>query len=302
MRVGNHDDRPRRLPLLPACRQQCTNGRCWGCQGFEWQLLKCPVVASNGEPFCNVNTLGVGGQPWRGAGWANQWPLALFCHTHTPQAPLASLPQRSINLFAGLNIAQDLLKAKFCTPAKFSPPRPQGHVFFGPGLSIQITTGSVIINETELLLNKAPAYNKTLPAVNIVATPAEFVSKTSGRPSVVSNFCRFQRSFGNQTTRVLAVFDGNTTSTGKGLDRQAVITTVITEVTRLQRPDVVEEQLIIGFLRANKLLVPFARLVPANNNTTASTPSPGPAPSTRSPALPASQFSTFERLAPSLSF
>lgn len=215
------------------------------------------------------------------------------------QAPLTSLPQIPVNPFAAANIAVDLLKARFCTPSKFSPPRSQGHVFLGPGLSLQITTGSVIINASEILLNKSPAYNKTLPAINVVATPAEFLSKTSGRASVSTNFCRLQRNFGQQTTRVLAVFDGDTSSSGRGLDRQAVITTIVTEVSRLQRANIVEEQLIIGFLRANKLLVPFARVV---SNATNLAPAPAPAPSTRSPALPFAQFSTFERLAPSLSF
>lgn len=214
------------------------------------------------------------------------------------QAPLTSLPQTSVNVFGAINIAADALKARFCTPAKFTPPRAQSHVVVGPGLSIQITTGSTIINETELFINKAPAFNKTLPAVNVVATPAEFLSKMSGRATVSTSFCRLQRNFGTQTTNVLAVFDGNTTATGRGLDRQAVITTIITEVSRLSQPDVVEQQIIIFFLRANRLLLPFTSLMPAN---TSATPAPSPAPSpTRSPAIPFTQFSTFERLAPSL--
>ncbi len=233
-----------------------------------------------------------------------------YIHLYTPhtrtntQAPLQSLPQiRVQNIFAAANLASDLVRAKFCTPAKFTPPRAQPHVFFGPGVSIQITTGSVSINETEFLLNKAPAFNKTLPSVNVLVTPAEFLSKTTGRASVITRFCRLQRNFGQQTTKVLRVFDGANNYTGSGLNRQAIINTVVLQISRMQRADIVEEELFIGFLRLNKLLLPFASVVQSVRTGGVPAPAPAsPAPSARSPALPTSLLSTFERLAPSLIF
>lgn len=209
------------------------------------------------------------------------------------------------NIFAASQFAADLLRARFCTPARFTPPRQQPHVFFGPGVSIRVTTGSIAIDEKELLLNKAPAFNKTLPTVDILITPAELLSKTAGRAQVTTRFCRIQRNFGQQTTTVLRVFDGANNFTGSGMDRQAIINTVVLEVSKMQRADVVEDELFVGFLRANKLLLPFVTVLEERRGLAggARAPSaPAPPPAARSPALPTTLLSTFERLAPSLAF
>lgn len=101
------------------------------------------------------------------------------------------------------------ISAKYCTEAVYVPKTKEPAEFTGPGFSITFLTGECSIDEKALLFDKTKTIDCLKPSVVYEKTPATFVAKYKASPEFYGKECKVTKSFGEEITKVLYVFDGS---------------------------------------------------------------------------------------------
>lgn len=130
---------------------------------------------------------------------------------------LTSIKTAASTAATNLQDGLEAFDSKYCSAAVFEAPATHPARFTGPSFTLEFATGNCTFNETAFVESGEKRLDCFEPSITYTKTPSNFTSKYISGASFTSKSCLVGKTFGEETTQVLAVFDGTTEVTKDGI-------------------------------------------------------------------------------------
>lgn len=130
---------------------------------------------------------------------------------------LTSLKSAASNAAESITEGLEAFDSRYCSAASFEAPASHPARFTGPSFTLEFSTGNCTFNETAFVHEGEKRLDCFEPSITYVKTPSNFTSKYVSGAAFASKSCLVGKTFGEETTEVLAVFDGSTEITKDGI-------------------------------------------------------------------------------------